>query len=80
MDAQAQAMARQEAGRVSLHTVAQHGVEQGEDILTGYFKGFAIALVAVAGREALEEAYREIIGSVPPVFVGKPSPRVVGNE
>jgi hypothetical protein len=71
-DRQYQAIARQEAGHEALRVVADHGVSLGEDILRGYFIGFAIALVAVGGREFAEDAFREVMGSIPPVCARKP--------
>lgn len=71
-DRQYQSIARQEAGHEALRVVAEHGPSLGEDILHGYFIGFALALIAVGGREAAEDAFREVLGSIPPALARKP--------
>lgn len=71
-DRQYQAIARQEAGHEALRVVAEHGPSLGEDILWGYFVGFALALIAVGGREAAESAFREVTGSIPPALARRP--------
>lgn len=78
MDYQYRSIARQEAGREAYRVVERHGEVKGEDIIAGYFTGFALALVAVAGREEAERVFREVIGSVPPKLAGRPK-LVVSN-
>jgi hypothetical protein len=73
MDRQYQAIARQEAGHEALRVVAEHGPSLGENILKGYFIGFALALIAVGGRAAAEDAFREVVGSLPPALARKPT-------
>jgi hypothetical protein len=70
-------MARQEAGHEAYRVVEKHGEDLGTDIIVGYWTGFTLALIALLGREGAEEAFRAVVG---PPNVGKPMPRVVGNE
>jgi hypothetical protein len=79
MDRQYRMIARQEAGHEAYRCVEKHGEDLGTDIIEGYFTGFALALVAVMGREGAEDVFRNIIGSIPPAQVGKPNLRVVSN-
>jgi hypothetical protein len=78
-DHQYRAIARQESGHEALRVVARYGVDRGEAVITGYFTGFLLALVAVAGREAAEDVFREVIGSIPPAQVGRPTLYVVNK-
>lgn len=79
-DRQYRMIARQEAGHEAYRCVEKHGEDKGTDIIVGYFTGFAMALVAVMGREGAEDVFRAVVGAIPPAHVGKPNLRIVINE